>query len=110
MDAASLPMTSPSPVAFKSVFGQGREKRWAAFQEIFRKNLQDIYGDDLIANAETRKDLRYRLIVEVKGKKSEQAIGIVIFSSQLSTSYTVVGVRNAFHVKAIHILSYTETL
>ena len=113
MDVASLPMTSPTPspstVAYKPVFGKGREKRWADFQEIFR-TVQDDYGTELITDAETRKDLRYRLIVAIEGKNSEKAIGIVIFSQQLSNSYSLLGLKYAFNVRAIHLLSYPENL
>lgn len=120
MDVASLSTITPSSVStitsssvsYKPVFGKGREKRWADFQEIFRTSLQDLFGDELIVNAETRKDLRYRLIVVVEANKCEKAIGIVIFSQHLSNSATInlVGIKNAFHVKAIHLLSYPENL
>lgn len=120
MDVASLSTITPSSistitsssVSYKPVFGKGREKRWTDFQEIFRTSLQGIYGDELIVNAETRKDLGYRLIVVVEAYKCEKAIGIVIFSQHLSNSarMKLFGIKNAFHVKAIHLISYPENL
>lgn len=113
MDVGSSNLTSASigSVAFKSVLRKGREKRWDAFQTIFSKYLQRKFGSDLIDQAETRKDLRYRLIVKIEENKKEKAIGIAIFCDKLSIKgYAIVGLQHTFIVKALHFCSFTETL
>lgn len=100
-------VSSTVPIIFKPIFGKGRDGRWDKFQEIFKTAFKEKNELTLIEQAETRKDLKYRLIMDEKS----HAIGIAILSPFLSNDFAkLFGLKSAYFVKALHMCSFNDNL
>lgn len=88
-------------IEFKPVFGDGRERRWRVFKEIFEGSCIQDFGGDLMRNAEDRRDLKYRLL-----KVDNRDAGILIYRSDLSNGGQKL--RQCLEVELIHVNDPTK--
>ncbi len=80
-------------LALKPVFGEGREGRWKAVQEMFKDRVNPLYAD-VVSSLEKDGSLKCRLL-----QSDDAAKGVIVYSTKLSTIH---GKESAMEIPAFY--------
>lgn len=89
----------PSSFELKPVLGSGREQRWATVEDIFKNQIEPLYGSQsaLLKEVQASKDIKCRLLYE-----KTTPVGVYIYTTIPSQSFSEKGFRNCLEIKILY--------